>query len=193
MPRTIVLIQGHPHSDQRHFCHALAQAYAEGAEDGGHTLTRFDIGAMDIPFLRDPKDFATPAPAPVKAVQDAVLSAGHIVVVYPLWLGTMPALVKAFFEHFARADFAIEQNERGWPRKMLKGRSARVIVTMGMPAAAYRLAFGAHGVKGFETGILGMAGIDPIHETFVGGVEAEGDKGRREWLDKLRALGRRGD
>lgn len=89
-------------------------------------------------MLRDPADFATPAPEPIRQVQQAVLKADHLVVVYPLWLGTMPALVKAFFEHFARAEFAIGQSEQGWPRKMLKGRSARVVVTRGISVTSRR-------------------------------------------------------
>ncbi len=193
MTRTICILQGHPHSDPEHFCHALADDYAEGAEGAGHAVTRFDLGAMDIPMLRDPKDFLTPAPEPIRQVQEAVLKADHLVVVYPLWLGTMPALVKAFFEHFARANFAITPNEKGWPRQMLKGRSAHVIVTMGMPATAYRLMFGAHGVKGFEASILGMAGIKPIHESLIGGVGEENDGGRDIWLRKMREHGARGD
>jgi putative NADPH-quinone reductase len=76
---------------------------------------------------------------------------------------------------------------------MLKGRSAHVIVTMGMPATAYRLAFGAHGVKGFESGILGMAGINPIRETLIGGVGEEGMGGREHWLRRMREHGVHGD
>lgn len=193
MPSTICILQGHPHANSRHFCHALADAYAEGAMEAGHTVSRFDIGAMDIPFLRDPAEFATPAPEPIRQVQQAVLPADHLVVVYPLWLGTMPAIVKAFFEHFARNEFAIEQTENGWPRKMLKGRSARVVVTMGMPAIAYRLFFGAHGVRGFESGILGLAGIGPIHETLIGGIGSEDEKGRESWLRTMRDHGARAD
>ena len=191
MSRSICILQGHPHADPAHFCHALADAYAEGAHEAHHAVTRFDLGAMDIAFLRDPKDFATPAPEPVRQVQDAVLVAEHLVIVYPLWLGTMPALVKAFFEQFARADFAIEQGGHGWPRKMLRGRSAHVIVTMGMPATMYRVLFGAHGVKGFESAILGMAGIQPIHESLIGGVDDENT--RADWLRKMKEHGRRGD
>lgn len=193
MTRAICVLQGHPHSNNGHFCHALAAAYREGAKEAGHSLSHFDIGAMEMPFLRDPAEFATPAPDPIRQVQQAVLAADHLVVVYPLWLGTMPALVKAFFEHFSRAEFAIEQSEKGWPRKMLKGRSAHVVVTMGMPAAAYRLMFGAHGVKGFESGILGMAGIGPIRESLIGGVGAEDEKGREKWLNKMRDHGRRAE
>lgn len=193
MSKTICILQGHPHSDSRHFCHALADAYADGAVHAGHSVFRFDLGAMDIPILRNPADFATPPPSQIRQVQEAVLHADHLVVVYPLWLGTMPALVKAFFEQFARAEFAIAQSEEGWPRKMLKGRSARVIVTMGMPANAYRLLFGAHGVKGFESGILGMAGIGPIHETLIGGVGAEDSQALEKWLHTVRNHGGRAD
>ncbi len=192
MTKTICLINGHPHADPGHYCHALADAYAAGAAEGGHTLSRFNLADLSLPYLRDPRDFVTPAPPEVRSIQEAVLFAEHFVIVYPLWLGTMPALVKGFFEHFARAEFAIEKSGKGWPRKMLKGRSARVIVTMGMPATAYRLMFGAHGVKGFESGILGIAGFDPIEDTLIGGVDGDAE-GRRAWLSRVRDLGLRGE
>ncbi|MFZ4071877.1 MAG: NAD(P)H-dependent oxidoreductase [Caulobacterales bacterium] len=193
MLANVCVLQGHPHPNGAHFCHALADAYSEGANAARHDVSRFDLGAIDAPILHDPKDFLTPAPAAVQEVQQAVLKATHIVVVYPLWLGTMPATVKAFFEQFARAEFAIGHSDKGWPRRMLKGRSARVIVTMGMPAEAYRLVFGAHGVRGFESAILGMAGFAPIHETFIGGIEGQSAAEREKWLKKMRDHGERAD
>jgi putative NADPH-quinone reductase len=192
MTRSICLIHGHPHADRSHFGYALADAYMEGAHEGARTVVRFDLADIDFDLMRDPKEFETPAPAPIKAVQDAVLAADHLVVIFPLWLGTMPARLKGFFEQFARAEFAISASEEGgWPRKMLKGRSARVIVTMGMPATAYRLLFGAHGVKSLDTGILGIAGFGPIHDTLIGGVSDAAT--RTGWLEKVKELGRRGD
>jgi putative NADPH-quinone reductase len=192
MSRAICLLDGHPSPAPDHFVHALADAYAAGAKGAGHALTRFNIADLDLPFLREPADFALPPPEAVRRIQDAVLVAEHLVVIYPLWLGTMPALVKAFFEHLARAEFAVGRNEAGWPRKMLKGRSARVVVTMGMPATAYSLMFGAAGVKGFESGILGVAGFHPIHETLIGAVDVS-ERERNKWLERLADLGRRGE
>jgi len=171
--QNVCVIQGHPHGNGKHLCHALAEAYASGAREGGAKVSRVDIGAMNLPMLRDPADFTTPPPGEVLKAQAAVKAADHLVVIYPLWLGTMPAIVKAFFEHLCRAGFAITSNDKGgWPKQMLKGKSARVIVTMGMPAAAYRVFFGAHGVKSMESGILGMAGIAPVRETLIGGAGA---------------------
>ena len=47
-------------------------------------------------------------------------------------------------------------------------RSARIIVTMGMPVLLYRWYFGAYGVRGFESSMLRFAGIKPIRESFFG-------------------------
>lgn len=190
MDRTVCIIQGHPHGAGKHFCHAIADAYADGARLAGARVRRIDLGEMDIPLLRDPAEFASPPPEAILSAQRAVKAATHIVIVYPLWLGTMPAVVKAFFEQLCRNNFAIEATAKGgWPRQMLKGKSARVIVTMGMPAAAYRLFFGAHGVKGFERSILGMGGIKPIRETLIGGVGALPRNQTEALLARIRRMG----
>ncbi|MAW79516.1 MAG: dehydrogenase [Parvularcula sp.] len=189
MGETICIIDGHPHRGKGHLCHGLAEAYKAGAKEAGHKVTTLTLADMDINFLRNPADFETPASGDIAKAQKAVSAASHIVVVYPLWLGTMPALVKAFFEQFPRGGFAIQQKGEGWPAKMLKGKSARVIVTMGMPAAAYKVFFGAHGVKGFESGILGMAGFKPVRETLIGGVGALSDKRAASLFGRMRALG----
>lgn len=190
MTRSVCIIQGHPHGAGRHLCHALAEAYAEGARTAGAKVRRIDIGAMDLEMLRDPADFGTPPSPAMLDAQKAVTASDHLVVIYPLWLGTMPAIVKAFFEQLSRNSFAIAANPAGgWPRQMLKGKSARVIVTMGMPAAAYKLVFGAHGVKGFESSILGMSGIKPVRETLIGGVEGLTHAKAEKLFARIRDMG----
>jgi putative NADPH-quinone reductase len=191
MDRTVCILQGHPDGKGKHLCHAIADAYADGAKLAGARVRRIDLGGMDIPMLRDPADFGKPPIESVVAAQQAIKASRHLVVIYPLWLGTMPAVVKAFFEQLCRNNFAIEADAKGgWPRQQLKGKSARVIVTMGMPAAAYKLMFGAHGVRGFESSILGMSGIKPIRETLIGGVGALSRNKAEALLARMRQLGK---
>ena len=57
------------------------------------------------------------------------------------------------------------------PKKLLGGRSARLVVTMGMPALVYRWYFRAHSIKALERNILGFVGIAPIDETLIGSIE----------------------
>jgi putative NADPH-quinone reductase len=86
----------------------------------------------------------------------------------------------------------MENQARGLPKKLLAGRSARIVVTMGMPPLMYRWYFGAFGVRGFERSMLGFAGIKPIHENFFG-LTFSDDKKRAGWLAEMRRYGARGD
>ena len=75
--------------------------------------------------------------------------------------------------------------------KLLKGRSARVIVTMGMPAFVYRWYFGGHSLRSLERNILNFVGIAPVRRSLVGMVEGPALK-RKRWLQRIAALGRKG-
>lgn len=193
MARRIVVIQGHPDPDPRRLCRALADAYAEAAQAAGHSVTRIDIAALDFPLLRTQDAFEHGAvPESLRPAQDAIVAAEHIVLVFPLWLGTMPALVKAFLEQVMRPGVAFAYQEKGNPRLLLAGRSARLVVTMGMPAFVYRFWYFAHGLKGLERNILHFVGIRPVRETLFGMVGAASEAKRRSWLEQMRALGARG-
>ena len=72
----------------------------------------------------------------------------------------------------------------------MKGKSARLIVTMGMPGFAYRLFLRSHSVRALESGILAMAGFKPVRDTVFGLIEG-GAKRRALMLEKTRALGAR--
>jgi putative NADPH-quinone reductase len=194
MPDRIALIQAHPDAAGRHLCHALAQAYADGAREAGREIRCIDVAQLDFPLLRSQQDWLEgQVPATLRPAQDTIRWADHLVFVFPLWLGDMPALLKAFLEQIARPGFAFEKVE-GNPlgKKLLTGRSARIIVTMGMPAAVYRWIFRAHSLRSLERNILGFVGIAPIHETLIGGVEGLGEAGVGRWLDEMEELGRRG-
>jgi putative NADPH-quinone reductase len=191
--KRILLIEGHPDPDPARFSHALAEAYAEGAREAGSDLTRLRLGEMDIPLLRRAEDWAgEPETADLRAAQHAMGRADHLVLLHPLWLGGMPALTRAFFEQVSSGGGMIElDRESGkWTRK-LAGKSARLIVTMGMPAFLYRLWFRAHSVRGFERNVLGFAGVSPVRETLIGDIEGAPHR-REKWLEKVRALGAQG-
>jgi putative NADPH-quinone reductase len=190
----ILLIQGHPDPKGGHLGQALAQAYAEGAAEAGHKLRRVDVAQLDFPLLRSAEDWEHGAlPASLKPVQRNIEWAQHIVLFFPLWLGDMPALLKAMLEQVARPGFAFKRSrDKGaFGKKGLSGRSARVVVTMGMPALVYRYYFRAHSVKSLERNVLGFVGIAPVHETLVGMVDHLDTKARDRWFDTLRKLGRK--
>lgn len=196
MAKHIVIVQGHPDPDGGHYGHALAEAYVEGATAAGHEVEILPVSELEFPLLRSKRDFEgnTP-PADIVRCQAAIARADHLVIIHPLWLGSMPALLKGFLEQVFRPGFAFAKPETpGRPgAKLLKGKSARVIVTMGMPGFAYKWFYRAHAVKSLERNVLAFTGFGPIHRTLIGMVEANGDRGRKKRLAEVRKLGRQGN
>ena len=190
MGRRIALIDGHPDGRPERFCHALASDYAQAAASAGHEVRCLMLAEMEIAFLRTAQDWSEEAPTPViRAAQETIGWADHLVIIYPLWLGSMPALLKAFFEQAFRPGFAIARGNPSLSAGLLKGKSARIVVTMGMPALVYHLFFRAHSLKSLERNIMKFCGIGPMRETLIGNVAASPEK-RRAWLGTMRKLGR---
>ncbi len=190
--KRILIIDGHPDSDRSHFVHTLADRYAEGAASGGHNVRRLDIATMELTPLASRREWEQDEPpAAIAAGQQDILWAEHIVLLYPLWLGDLPALLKAFFEQILRPGFAFRYREGRLPEKKLKGRTAHIVVTMGMPAIVYRLFYGAHSLKSLERNILKFVGITPVRRSIIGNVEGDHDI-RDYWLGEMTARGRAG-
>ena len=188
--KSVLIINGHPDGRPERFCAALADAYDRGARSAGCETRRLNLDDIEVPLLtsREAYEGANP-PAAISLAQRQILWADHVVMVFPLWLGTMPAALKALLEQTLRPEFAF--GPKGFGDGRLKGRSARVIVTMGMPALIYRLVFGAHGVLGLEQGILKLVGCSPVRHLLIGGVETPRAAQRAHWLRAVEQLDER--
>ncbi len=201
MGKQITIIQGHPDPDQGHLCHALAQAYADGARHAVHNVTTITVATLDFPLLRTQKEWVEgDTPDGLRDAQSHILDADHLLLIYPLWLGTLPAILKGFLEQVLRPRLAAEKmgldpnadvSFTGFS-KMLKGTSCRVVVTMGMPAAFYRFFFFGHNLKNLERNILKFVGIKPVRTNLYGMVESGGEEKRQKWIEEMRGLGAKG-
>jgi putative NADPH-quinone reductase len=192
MKKRILIIDGHPDSNQARYVHALAHAYQQGAERAGHEVRTIAVGALEFPLLRTSEEFQSQAPPDViRECQQSLAWANHWLIFYPLWLGSMPAALKAFFEQTLRPGFAFAATAKGrLPRKLLRDKSARIVVTMGMPAFFYRWYFRAHSLKSLERNVLAFCGIAPVRASIVGLVEGLGDARCARWLKRMQELGR---
>jgi putative NADPH-quinone reductase len=189
--KSILIIDGHPDPSPDRYVHALASAYAKGAHKAGHTVQVIDVARTKFPLLCTADDFEKGvAPSSIKAAQELVQQADHIVILYPLWLGSMPAMLKGFIEQLLRPGFAFAYVENGFPKKLLTNKSAHVVVTMGMPGFFYRWYYRAHSLKSLERNILGFVGIKPVRATVIGMVGDKNSAKRQAWLKKFEADGR---
>jgi putative NADPH-quinone reductase len=186
----LAIVVGHPAMGS--YCEALGEAYRRGAQAGGHDAQVFALGRMQFDaVLREGYRREQPLEPDLADARRAIFACDHLVLIFPLWCGDMPAILKGFLERILQPDLLRLQAEgsRG-DRRVLRGKSARVIMTMGMPGWFYRWYFGAHALKLLKRNILHFVGVKPVRTTIYGMVETVGDDTRRKWLRETEALGR---
>lgn len=194
MSERILIIDGHPDRTPERLVHALADAYRQGAESNRHEVETLRVADLEFPLLRSQADYEKGDPSEaIRHCQSLVDWATHLVIVYPLWLGSMPALLKGFFEQVLRPGFAFSWRKPGrWPVKLQSGKSARIVVTMGMPGWFYRWYFRAHSVRSLQRNILRFVGFRRVRTTLIGDVASLSAAARDDHLERMRELGRRG-
>lgn len=188
----ILVINGHPDPASERLCGALAAAYARGARAAGRQVETLDVGTLEFPLVRSMRDYQTsPVPPDIAAAQDAIARAEHLVIVFPIWFGGLPAMLKGFFEQLMRKGFALS-SPRSPMLSLLSGKSAHLVVTMGLPAPIFRLVLGGHGLRALERGLFWVTDVRPRRRTILGGA-VNPPPGRVDaWLKQLEALGRAG-
>ncbi len=140
------------------------------------------------PILHFGYEKEQPLETDLEAAHEAIFASEHLVFVLPLWLGTLPAILKGFLERILISG-NVTTMKQGKFLKPLKGKSVRVVMTMGMPGFVYRWYFGAHSLKMLKRNILKFVGISPVRSTIFGYVEGVSAEKREAWLEQMTALG----
>ncbi|EGF89992.1 flavodoxin-like fold family protein [Asticcacaulis biprosthecium C19] len=192
MTERILIINGNPARNRRSFSEVLACAYNEGALSSGHEVRMVKLADLDFdPILHEGYHAVQVVEPDLADVQASIQWASHIVFVYPMWQFNVPALVKGFCERAFTPGFAYRTDAKNpLDAPLLKGRSVRLIQTMGMPGAVYWLAFRAHGGKAFKN-LFGFCGFKPVRLSTLGLVE-EGPETRQNHIAGVENLGRKG-
>ncbi|QDS35499.1 NAD(P)H-dependent oxidoreductase [Brevibacillus brevis] len=187
----ILVIIGHP--DPESYCSALAHAYMEGAKGKAAQIRTIDLSQISFdPNLKYGYRKRTELEDDLKEAQDLIRWADHLVIVYPIWWGTMPAILKGFFDRVLLPGFAYKYREGSslWD-KLLTGKTAHVIVTMDTPSWYNRLIYWQAGHLVMKRNILKFCGIKPVKLTEISGVNASTEEKRKKWLEKVNQLGER--
>jgi NAD(P)H dehydrogenase (quinone) len=186
----ILIVVGHPQANT--FCEALGRAYQRGAETAGHEVTFVALSALAFdPILRNGYRAVQPLEPELAAAYAALAACDHLIIVFPLWCGDMPALLKGFIERILQPDLiAREQTEHAMNWSIFANKSARVVITMGMPVSIYRFWYRGYALKLLTRNILNFIGIKPVRHTLFGMVGTSNPETREQWIEKVRQLGR---
>jgi NAD(P)H dehydrogenase (quinone) len=189
--KNILIINGHP--DKESFCFALAESYKKGAVAAGANCKLVNL--IDLKF--NPilafgyRKISELEPDLVK-IQEDILWANHLVFVYPNWWATMPALLKGFIDRTFLPGFAFKYRENSpfWD-KLLKGKTARLLVTMDTPKWYYLFINRSAGHNAMKIGVLEFCGIKPVIVSVFTPIKSSNEVKRKQWLKDAEKLGNR--
>jgi len=190
--RKIMIVIGHPQG--RTLCGALGESYRRGAEAAGHEVGLFALSEMKFdPILHEGYRKEQVLEPDLQAAYDALQACDHLVLIFPLWCGDMPALLKGFIERLLQPDLIHRRdtaNEMNWA--IFKNKTARIVMTLGMPVSIYRFWYGGHALKLLTGNILNFIGIRPVRHTLFGMVGTSKPETRERWIAEVGALGQQG-
>jgi len=163
-------------TDKESFCGAMADAYEAGAREAGHTVKRVNLGELQFdPILHKGYKVIQQLEPDLQLVQTYMKWADHVVVFYPNWWGTMPAILKGMWDRMFLPGFAFRFQKEGILRgigweKLLVNKSASVFISMNVYPILARILYGDNSNE-IKQNILEFAGFSPVHLMKVGPVE----------------------
>ncbi|NTW48618.1 MAG: NAD(P)H-dependent oxidoreductase [Chlorobiales bacterium] len=191
MEKRILVILGHPAESS--LCNVFANTYITAAKAAGHEVKFIALGSLAFdPILHKGYAERQELEPDLVAAQEAISWAQHIVFIYPIWWGAMPALMKGFIDRVFLPGFAFKYrpNSSFWDR-LLTGRSAHLIVTMDAPPWYYRWVFRMPGHNQMKRMILEFCGIKPVTISSFGPVKNSSPSTRTKWLAQIDTFGRK--
>lgn len=107
------------------FCHAVADTYADEVTAQGQTSEICDLNVMGFnPVLKDEfrPDRLTEISPWVKAELETLAQSAVIVLIYPIWFGGAPAILKGYIDRVLGAGSKVERFTEGAGQPALLGK-----------------------------------------------------------------------
>ena len=186
--KKILVINGHPNKGS--FCNAIAESYHKASAANGNEVElvhlrdlKFDLN-LSNGFIRN----IELEPDVIKS-QQLITWANHIVIIHPVWWGSVPALLKGFFDRVLLPGFAFKYKENSvlWD-KLLSGKTGHVIYTSDTPNWLYKYVFFAPSVNQVKKRTLQFCGINSVKVTAIEPIRKSTQKFREDWLVKIEEL-----
>ena len=187
--KAILIINGHP--DKESFNYGLSEAYKKGAKKSGAEIKEINIRELDFnPNLQFGYRKRMELEPDLLVAQDKLKWANHLVWVYPVWWGSVPAVMKGFLDRVLLPGYAFSKKENafGW-NKHFTGKTARIICTLDQPAWYYKWVYGNPSHKAMKRLTLNYIGVKKVRITTIGPLRLSKEAFRLKWLKKVEKLG----
>jgi putative NADPH-quinone reductase len=191
-----LIIYNHPHEGS--FCSAIRDAVISGLDVGGHEYKVIDLdkdGFDPVMREKDLSAFVQASRNPDKEIEgldplvqvyvDKMRWAERIVMIFPIWWMTMPAMMKGFVDKVIFPGLVYKMEGGQLVSQLSRLKQVVVITTMNTPAAIYESSFNNSLEGSLIKGTFNQIGIHDIRWISLNMVKHVGDEKRWLWLDEI--------
>ena len=194
-----LIIYNHPHEGS--FCSAVRDAVIAGLTTGGHRhkIINLDADGFD-PVMRE-KDLAAFVQGGrnegtgiegidplVHTYVDQMRWAERIVMIFPIWWMSTPAMTKGFIDKVIFPGIAYKMEGNTLKSTLTNLKQVIIITTMNTPADTYRDEFDNSLEGCLIKGTFNKIGIHDIKWISLNMVTRSGDEKRWLWLDEIEKM-----
>ncbi|MEM9921554.1 MAG: NAD(P)H-dependent oxidoreductase, partial [Bacteroidota bacterium] len=180
--KKILIINGHPDAESFNF--ALSDAYKNGVERSEAELQQINIRDLNFNpnLIYGYRKRTTLEPDLLKA-QELIKWSDHLVWIYPVWWGSVPAIMKGFIDRVFLPGFAFKKREGSvWWDKYLTGKTARIICTLDQPSWFYKWINSCPSHHAMKKLTMQFVGVKKVRITSIGPLRLSTDAFRAKWL-----------
>ena len=185
LPGNVYLLLAHPHKES--FNGQLAHAYENALRAKGHNVRRQDLGDMHFdPILWKGYAAIQELEADLQQAQENIKWCDHWIIIYPVWWGSVPALLKGFFDRTILPGFGFRYHDKDpfWD-KYLKKKTAHLVTTSDAPAIWLWWQYRNSDTKAVKKATLEFCGIKPVKVTRIGRVKYLNEERRASIIQKI--------
>lgn len=189
-----LIVFNHPYEGS--FCNAILDAAQEGLAESGQPcrLIHLDKDGFD-PVMRakDLKAFAMAGKEGEKALTDVdplvmqykekIEWAEHLVMIFPIWWMSVPAMTKGFIDKVIFPAIAYDMVGNRLQSRLSSLEKVTVITTMNTPADIYKERFGNAIENTLIKGTFHQIGIKNVEWLSLNKVRQTSQEQRLEWLE----------
>lgn len=184
----IYVLLGHP--SKKGFNGKIYETYCKAALDAGHEVKSQFLGELSFdPIFWGTKGDCQKLEPDLKTAQEYIAWCDKWVIIYPMWWGSFPALLKGFFDRALLSDFAYKshKDDQFWD-KLLKGKQAQIITTCDAPSWWVWLTYRNCDTRTLKSAILGYCGISPVKVKRIDKLRTKSEKQKELILNEVSKL-----
>jgi NAD(P)H dehydrogenase (quinone) len=190
--KNILIIVGHPSKES--FSKSIGESYSRGAKSSGHSTKIIYLSELNFdPDLKDGYKKIIPLEKDLVGVQKSILWANHIVLISPVWWGSVPAKFKGLIDRIILPGFAFKYERKSLlPKQLLRGKSGRIFLTKGGSRLFYFGAFVSPGMI-LRRFVFNFTGIFPVRVKSFYSMNSLNEERAKKILKNVFKIGKRGN